>query len=628
MPARFDLVVYGATPGGIASAVRAARDGLTVALVDRSGHLGGFLTSGLGVMDTMYDGRRAALYDEFCELIVAHYRDVYGEESAQLRDVQPNAEWPLRVEPGVAERILGQWVGRESITVLLSRPLVAVERRGAAIAAISVEGDEGTERLEAEVFVDGTYEADLAAAAGAPYRVGREGRNEYDEPHAGRIFTRQAMSADGLPAWPVAAVRGDLNLRGFKSVSQEIFAGSTGVGDGRVQAYSYRVTLSADPANRRIPEVPEGYDAEVYRAIDTGKPIGPPNLPNRKRFWFRNLTGGSAAYPDADEAEREVIRARHRDFALGYLYFLQHDEIVPDAVRAEAREYGLALDEYPDNDNFPYEFYVREARRVVGPHVFTEHDASIAPGLERTPVHADSIGFAEWFMDSHEVSDETQPGSSQEGKILLTEATRPSQLPFRILFANGLDNLLVPVAMSSTHVGWGTLRLEPVWMHTGEVAGRAASLAIAAGRRPRAVDVDALQRSLLADGTALGFFNDVDIADGEPWTGAVNYFATRGFFPSYDARPRASLTVAVARVWTRAWADGSLDDDAARRTALNVVRAETDASPAVTASEFATLAEAAALLHGRRVRIASLHTDSTESMTRGAACVALFDAVP
>lgn len=620
----YDVVVYGATPGGVTAALRAARDGLSVALVERAAHLGGFLTSGLGVMDTMYDGHRAELYDEFCRLVAAHYCENYGSDSPQLRDALPNAEWPLRVEPGAAERLIDGWLAGTGITILTTHLLVGVERRGREIVAIICRDALGeTVRLEARAFIDGTYEADLAATAGAGYRVGREGREEYHEPHAGRLFTRQAMSADGLPAWPVAAVRGALNLRGFKSVSQEIFAGSTGAGDDKVQAYSYRVTLCADPANRRILDAPpDGYDAETYRAIDTGKPIGPPNLPNRKRFWFRNLTGGSAGYPEADEAEREVIRRRHRDFALGYLYFLQNDDSVPESVRAEAREYGLALDEYVDNDNFPYEFYVREARRITGSYVFTEHDASMAPGLERAPVHADSIGFAEWFMDSHEVSDETQPGSAQEGKLLLTEATRPSHIPLRVLFAKDLENLIVPVAMSSTHVGWGTLRLEPVWMHTGEVAGRVASLASAQGIAPRHVEIDALQRSLLADGTALGFFNDVDIADGEPWTPAVNYFGTRGFFSSYDARPRDPLTVAVARVWARAWAEGVADDPVAARTALDVAHAEAENSSPIDSAGFRELLSAVALARG----IPAPSIAVTGDLTRGSACVALYDA--
>ena len=623
-----DVLVYGATPGGIAAAVRAARDGLRVALVERSGHLGGFLTSGLGVMDTMYDGHRAALYDEFCDRVLDYYRNTYGEDSPQYRDAAADTEWPLRVEPHVAALLIHRWLSDADVYIYLNRPLAAVERAGRRLDAIWVDAADGRERMTAATFIDATYEADLAAAAGAPYRVGREDRREYDEPHAGRIFTKQVLSLDGLGKWPAASNSGAMNLRQFKSVSQEIYAGSTGVGDHRVQAYSFRVTLCTAPANRVIPGQPDGYDPQPYRAVDTGRPIGKPNLPNGKRFWFRNLTGGSEQYPDATEPEREQIRATHRAWALGYLYFLQNDPTVPALVRAEAREYGLAADEYVDNSNFPYEFYVREARRIVGDYVFTEHDASIAAGLDRAPVHADSIGFAEWFLDSHEVSDETQPGSSQEGKILLTELTRPSQIPFRILFAKDLDNLIVPVCMSATHVGWGTLRLEPVWMHTGEVAGRVASIAAQTRTSARRIDVDRLQRSLVSDRVAVTFFNDVDIANTDPATSALQYFGTRGFFPSYDARPSDPLTEPVARVWASAWAQPQNNDQSAHTTATLVRAADTAGEP-VTAGRFGDLVRAAALINGGEepdLRSAIDHPDII--LTRAAACQILFDLHP
>ena len=141
--------------------------------------------------------------------------------------------------------------------------------------------------------------------------------------------------------------------------------------------------------------------------------------------------------------------ARHKDFALGMMYFLQNDTAVPEDERRKAREWGLAKDEFTDNDNFPYEMYIREARRIVGRYVFTEHDASLARGYTRTPIHEDSIAIAEWFMDSHEVSTELKPGSTFEGKVILSELTRPSQIPYRALLPKNLDNLLVPGALIS-----------------------------------------------------------------------------------------------------------------------------------------------------------------------------------
>lgn len=599
-----DLLVIGASPAGIAAAVTAAREGLRVLIVERSTHLGGLLSGGLGVMDTQYDGPRAPFYDEYCARIEDYYRERYGADSEQYRHVVPRPEWPLTAEPHVMEEVFDAIVAAEpTVEVLYGHVPVAVTRAGRRLRGIEVAPFDGTDlgtgtrTLTATAYVDATYEGDVFALAGEEHRIGREDRREFGEPHAGRIFTRRAMTADGTGAWPRAAGAGHLATRMFKAVSQEIFAGSTGEGDEAVQAYSYRMCLSRDPDNRVLPEQPEGYDPEVYRAVGEHGGIGTPNLPNGKRFWFRNLVGPNWAYPAADEPERARIRARYRRHALGFLYFLQHDPTVPEGTRAEAAHWGLAGDEFPDNGNFPYELYVREARRLRGRHVFTEHDASLARGLARTPVHADSVAFAEWFMDSHEVSTEHQPGSSGEGKILLTELTRPSQIPYRVMLPRGLDDLIVPLCVSSTHVGWGTLRLEPVWMQLGEAAGRAAALAHTEGVPIAHVHVPTLQRRLAADGAVLTFYNDVAGAADEQ-TAAVQILGTLGLFPSYDARLDAPLTAPVARAWAAAAAGPRTGAGGADDTARAVALAETEDGPAVTAGQYLDLLRGCALAAG------------------------------
>jgi hypothetical protein len=555
------------------------------------------LTGGIGVMDVQYDGPRAAFYDEYCHRVTAYYAQRYGKDSQQYRDILPCAAWPLRAEPHVAEAVFADTLAEyPCIETLREHVPVSVTRSERSLRGVRFARWDGvrvgseTHEITAGCYVDATYEGDIFALAGEPYRVGREDRREYGEPHAGRIFTRREITPDGTGKWPRAASAGEISTRTFKAVSQEIFAGSTGEGDDAVQAYSYRLCLSRIPENRLMPTPPEDYDPATYRRLAPHVGIGSPNLPNDKRFWFRNLVGPNWRYPRASEPERQEIRDIYRRHATGFLYFLQNDDSVPEPIRAEARDWGFARDEFVENENFPYELYVREARRLVGRHVFTEHDASLARSLRRTPIHHDSVAFADWFMDSHEVSDETQPGSSGEGKILLTELTRPSQVPFRCMLPPGLDNLIVPLCVSATHVGWGTLRLEPVWMHLGEVAGRAAALAAVDGTPVANIDVGALQRDLVRSGSAIAFFNDVDVGDRNPDAVAANLLAVRGFFADYNARLGKSLTVPMARVWASAAASVVSGTNDPMATAVQVAAADRlDPEPGVTGKAFAEM---------------------------------------
>jgi hypothetical protein len=596
-PAAYDLVVYEATPGGVACAVRAARQGLRVALVNHSKHLGGMLSGGIDVMDTLYEGSRAPLVDEVNARILGYYREQYGEDSPQYRIARPGdrVKHPtpkrLTFEPHVAERVIDQMIAAEKrITVFREYHPAAVERAERKLIAVRFVSAAGRPamRLEAKVFADASYEGDLMATAGAAYRVGREDREEYGEPHAGRIFSRRAIAPGGKGVYPHEALEGALQLRPFQAVTQEIFAGSTGEGDDRVQAYHYRLTLTNNPANRRLPDKPSGYDRELVRSlIDGYRGLGgAPSIPNQKKHWFQNYSGGGRRYPTASWEERRPILDAHRAFALGAVYFLQNDPAIPDADRAKAREWGLPKDEFVDNDNFPYELYVREARRLLGRSVFTEHDATLARGFARAPIHADSIAVTDWFMDSHEVSTERAPGSDQDGKIILSELTRPAQIGWSTLLPRDLDNLLVPVCVSSTHVGWGAIRLEPTWIHIGEAAGYGAAMAVRTGRAPALLDAGELQRTLVESGVMIAFFNDLDMKTPRETAAAVQYFGARGFFASYDARPREALSTAVAREWARGFGELAAGRADANRLA-RAVNAAPVAKDTISARDFA-----------------------------------------
>ena len=243
------------------------------------------------------------------------------------------------------------------------------------------------------------------------------------------------------------------------------------------------------------------------------------------------------------------------------LYYLQNDPSVDRPVQERFRTYGLAKDEFPDNANRPYEIYVREARRIVGRDLFTEHDALPAATIDRAPLKADAIAVTEWYMDTHACTDQYVHGSIQEGKCTIMQ-TVPGQLSYGCLLPHNLDNLLVPICVSSTHIGWGTIRLEPTWMNIGESAAVAVIEAFDKGLAPSQVDVVAVQRKAAERRIMLTFFNDVDVGGTEAWIAAVQFFGTKGFFPTYNAYPTAPLDKETASLWmgaAEALASGGVD---------------------------------------------------------------------
>ena len=564
-PAEVDLLVFGESAAGVAAAVHAARRGLRTLLVSADEHLCGVLAS-LGAIETHYQGVRAPLLEEFRQRIEDHYRSTYGPTSAQYRRcVGEGDRTPMTTfEPHVALAVVRAMVGAERrLDVLHRQHPIAVERDRRRLLAVRFAALDGgaTTVVRARSFVDASYVGDLAATAGVAYRIGRESRGAFGELHAGKLFTRWI---DG--EFPLDAAEGRLNLHA-KRTTMGILAGSTGEGDDEVQDYSYRLCLSDDPERRRLPPRPDGYRREDYLAIALApeavgtRPyalhhrfltrslrdmiaedhlIHGHALPNRKRSWnATNFTGAGKAYAEADLATRREIERRHLDHALGILYFLQHDEAVPAEVREAARCWGLASDEFADNGHLPYHLYVREARRIVGRGTFTEHDALLAPGSERTPCHADSIAITDFPLDSLACTTERRPGTTCDGQFFLQEQTRPAQVPYRIMLPRELDNLLVPVCVSATHVAWGTLRQTPVLMQLGEAVAGAAALAQERGVDVASIDAVELQRRLVEGGHMVAFFNDLDMATRAPWLSTVQVAGAHGFFDGYDAHPDA-----------------------------------------------------------------------------------------
>jgi hypothetical protein len=574
----YDLVVYGGTPGGMAAAVRAAREGLSVLLVSARPHLGGLLANGLSTMDTAYNGARAPIYDELRRAIHDHYRTTYGPESEQLRMSFPGHP-KLKYEARVLERLITTIIAREPrIRVVKSFYPVEAQRDGARLQSVTfreMPGPNGptppnaangtrTFSVAAFAFADCSYEGDLAAVAKVPYRVGRESGQELGEPHAGRIFMRQvAWPPRGVDPAYIADYR-RLNIVHYKRWYEIVKPASTGAADDHVQAYNLRTVITNDPVNRVPVERPSGYDREaLLRRLthDINWEMRKPGVgqPNRKTYLNHpEIVGAQHDYPEGDWATRQRIVDEHAFITRSLIYFMQHDRSVPEDMRAAWREWGLPRDEFSDNGHLPYEIYVREARRIEGRAMFTEHDALLAPGLRRAPVQADAIGITEWFLDSHAVTPERLPDSLFEGELLLNNITVPGQVPFRALLPEGLDNLIVPVAVSSSHVGWGAIRLEPTWISLGESAAHAVVIARRRGVPPARIDSDELVRLLAERGLMLSFFNDVEVDPREPWVPAVQYFGTQGFFGSYEADPLEPLTRPMAEAWAEAAAEWML----------------------------------------------------------------------
>ena len=556
--ARYDIVVIGATPAGIAAAISAARLGHKVALVERTTHIGGMMTGGLSATDRRYRQASGGLFAEFLRRVEQFYRQAYGENSPQHLACRDG----YLFEPKVALQVFWHMLAEaRSLDLYLRHELAGVLKNGNQILTILLhDKTRGIRRkMEGSVFIDATYEGDLAAMAGVPYRVGREGRHEFGEEYAGEVF--------------------------WDSRTREITFGKPD-GDRKVQAYNYRLTVTKRADNRSLIAAPPNYNpdhyAEIAERVLEGvlwhpmEVVSLVKLPQQKfdanntpgPFPSTDFIGANYDYPEADWQRREQIAREHRNYILGLLYFLQTDSRLPNEFRVAAQHWGLAADEFLDNENFPPQLYVREARRIIGEYIFTENDARPVFAGRRAPVHEDSVAVAEYPIDSHATTprDPNNP-YLHEGFFYLPQITVPSHVPYRVMVPTGqgtrdkgqgeaIDNLLVCGAVSATHIGFGTLRLEPVWMALGQAAGTAAHLALTFLPRPashaprpvsvRTVPIDQLQRLLLKHGQVIAFFHDLPPAGTEEFE-AVQFFAVRGFFDTYELRANEPLDEGAAR---------------------------------------------------------------------------------
>ncbi len=495
-----EVIVYGATPAGFCAAIAAAREGAHVLLLEPSAHVGGVNTGGLSFSDSNQTVRSTlrGLFEEWHARIAADYagRGVRLPYDVATKD---NAAWTY--EPHVAARVTRAMLAEAGVTVLTGQPLRSVEKAGARITGLRTDADTHAAR----VFVDASYEGDLLAMAGVAWRLGREGRDEFGESLAGRQYPKAqlAIAGFGPEGKPLPFITATAT-------------GDAPAGDGSVMVYSFRLCLTKDPANRVPFPAPRAYDParfELVRRYFQKYPKAPVPwdlypLPGGKfdanngigKMFSMGLVGASEGWCPADPAGRAQLWESHKQYTLEFYRFLTTDAAVPEKIRQQMGELGLCRDEFPATGHWSPQLYVREGRRLVGRYRLTQRDVLDDPRKE------DAIAVSSFPIDSHDCRRVAlADGVLNEGTIFPVRLPgRPHgyayHVPYRAITpaANECINLLVPVALSATHVAYASIRVEPTWMTLGQGAGIAAALAAKQGVDVQALDYPRLRERLLA----------------------------------------------------------------------------------------------------------------------------------
>jgi hypothetical protein len=506
-PTKADVIVYGSTPGGFCAAIAAARAGASVILLEPTDHVGGMNTGGLSHCDSnqMVRSTVMGLFDEWHTRVVKDYTD-RGLPAPYDPTKKDQARWTF--EPHVAMRVTEQMLEEAGVTVLTRRYLTSVTKDGPRIVSLATTN--GT--FVAKVFVDGSYEGDLMAAAGVEWTIGREGRDAYGEPLAGKQYPKPKMTTDGFDdageLLPLVTT-GD--------------AGPDEAGDANIMTYSFRLCLTTDPGNFIPMPKPDHYDPARFEVIrrylaaggdanQVGFDVYP--LPGKKldgnnsigKQFSIGLVGGCNTWHTADEAERKRIHEAHKQYTLEFIHFLKTDPAVPEKLQRKYAAFGLCKDEFASTGHFPPALYVRESRRMKGIYVLSQKDIIDAP------IKQDAIAISSFPIDSHDCRRVAlkDGGVVNEGTIfpVRVKDTRHGyayHVPYRSILPKPeqCTNLLVPVALSCTHVGISSLRIEGAWMVIGQAAGVAAAIAADAGVAVQNLPYQKLRERLLAQGQAL-----------------------------------------------------------------------------------------------------------------------------
>ena len=502
--AEYDVCVYGGTSAGVIAAYAVAKQGKKVLLVEPGQRLGGMSSGGLGQTDIGNKQVVKGLALDFYRRVGAHYGRLES--------------WIF--EPSVAESIFKDYIARGHVEVLYNHRIVDAQKQGTSITSINVESVENTaqtKNISAKVFIDCTYEGDLMARAGVTYVVGREDNKVYGEDHNGVQMQHLHQFVDNVDPY---VEKGNPASGLLWGISDAALA-PTGSGDNMVQAYNYRICLTSDKDNMLPIEKPANYDPARYelllRIIEAQKnynlngyfiispmPNNKTDINNRGAF-STDMIGMNHDYPEASYERRAEIIQAHKDYTLGLLWFMGNDERVPKQLRDQMLALGLPKDEYVEYGHWTPQLYIREARRMVGEYVATQANCDNIAKVD------DGVGMAAYTMDSHNcqrvvIVKDGKAMVKNEGNVEISGGL-PYDVSYRCLTPKReeCDNLLVPVCLSASHIDYGSIRMEPVFMLLGQSAAKAACLAIDGGVKVQEVDVKEIQRMYeedpLLDGT-------------------------------------------------------------------------------------------------------------------------------
>lgn len=535
-PRSADIVIYGCTSAGVTAAVQARRMQKSVVMVCPETHLGGLTAGGLGFTDTGDKNVIGGLSREFYRRVYQHYqkpeawrwqkREEYGNKGQGTEAVDQGLRTMWIFEPHVAERIFEDWIAEHKIPVVrnawLDREKGVRMEKGAIRSIRMLDG----RTFSGKMFLDATYEGDLMAAAGVDYHVGRESGQTYGEKWAGVqtgvLHHRHHFGVLKTPVSPYV-VPGDPSSGVLPRISTAP-PGEYGSGDKKVQAYCFRMCLTQVPENRVPFPKPANYEPGEYelllRIFEAGwremfhkfDPI--PNWKtdtnNHGPFSTDNI-GRNWDYPEASYERRREIIQEHIDYQQGLMYFMANDPRVPADVRSAMAKWGLARDEFRDNNHWPHQLYVREARRMIGRYVMTENEL-----LKRRPT-PEPVGMGSYGIDSHNVQRYITPeGYVQNEGDIGVSTNGPYQISYGSLVPKRgqAANLLVPVCVSSSHIAYGSIRMEPVFMILGQSAATAAAMAIDLNVSVQDVPYERLRARLLADGQILESSRQSDAREG------------------------------------------------------------------------------------------------------------------
>ncbi len=532
----YDVCVYGGTSSGVVAAYAVAQQGKSVVLIEPGYRLGGMSSGGLGQTDIGNKQVVKGLSLDFYRRVGNHYNSLEN--------------WIF--EPKVAEQVFKGYIERGEVDVLYGHRICSLTKCGQSIEKIKLESRDrfmAKAEVKAKVYIDCSYEGDLMARSGVEYVVGREPNSQYSETWNGVHMLNGHQFPDGIDPY---VVEGDASSGLLWGISDEELQ-QEGSGDNKVQAYNYRICLTYDKQNQIPISRPEDYDSLKYELLLRLIKANPSHnlrdyfiispMPNNKtdinnRGGFSSdMIGMNHNYPEASYSEREKIIQAHKSYTLGLLWFLGHDERVPQTIREQMLSMGLPKDEYVECDNWTPQLYIRESRRMVGEYVATQADCQ-----NRTTIN-DGVGMAAYTMDSHNcqrvvIHKDGRAMVKNEGNVEIG-GSLPYPISYRSITPKReeCDNLLVPVCLSASHIAYGSIRMEPVFMLLGQSAAKAACLAIDSNVKVQQVDVGAIQRMYeedpLLDGSTPDIVvDDVDVTTGEgsAWKRVV---AGNGYGRSY-----------------------------------------------------------------------------------------------